>query len=178
MKHPWKTISTKVVYKNPWIEVREDQVIDPRGDKTIYGYTHIPRTVGVIPLDENQNIFLCKQYRYLFKDYSWEIPRGFVNKNETILQAAARELKEEAGLVASKFIKLGPLRLSVGTVDEELQLFLAEIATVPSILKHDDEISEVKSFPLKKVLDMINKFKLVDGLTIVGILKTKNLLRL
>lgn len=167
----WKTLSTKVIYKNPWIEVREDQVIDPKGTKTIYDYIHIPRTVGVVPLDGDQNIFLCKQYRYLFKDYSWEIPRGFVDKEETPLQAAKRELREEAGLVAKRLIKLGTLRLSVGTVDEEATIFLAQINIIPKNLSHEDEISEVKRFTIKKVLEMINNSHLIDGLTVGAILK-------
>ncbi len=152
------------------MEVREDQVIDPKGKENIYAYVHIPETVGVVPLDGEKNIFLCKNYRYIFKDYIWEIPRGLVDKGETPLQAAKRELREETGLVTNKLVSIGPFRLSVGQVDDEVQLFIAYIKE-PNKISHDEEIIQVKKFRLKKVLEMINNSQLIDGLTIGAILK-------
>jgi 8-oxo-dGTP pyrophosphatase MutT (NUDIX family) len=173
----WKKLSSKVVYRNRFITVREDNVIKPDGSKGIYGYVEIPRTFGIVPIDNKLNIYLCKQFRYIFQDYSWEIPRGFVDKGEGVLQAAERELKEEAGLKAKKLIKLGSLRLSIGILNEEADVFLAEnVLPIKDGEIDKDEIKEVKKFPFSVVLGWIKKSKIVDGLTVGAILKVKQYL--
>lgn len=86
-----KTLSSRIVYKNSVITVYEDKVVWPDGTTGIYAFSSVPRTVGIVPIDKNFSIYLCRQYRHIFKDYSWEIPRGMVEKNETTIQAAERE---------------------------------------------------------------------------------------
>lgn len=93
----WKTLSSRVVYKNSVITVKEDKVIFPNGNVGVYAFTSVPRTVGIVPIDKNLCIYLCKQYRYIFKDESWEIPRGIVEKNETSRKAAERERERVIG---------------------------------------------------------------------------------
>ncbi|MBD0261066.1 MAG: DNA mismatch repair protein MutT, partial [Cytophagales bacterium] len=54
--NPWKTLSTRPLYDNPWISLREDQVINPRGGKGIYGVVHFKnKAIGIIPVDEEGN---------------------------------------------------------------------------------------------------------------------------
>lgn len=173
----FKTISSRVVYKNSIITVSEDKVKYPDGTTGIYAFTSVPRTVGIVPIDKGLYIYLCRQYRYIFKDESWEIPRGLVDKNETITQAAKRELLEEAKLTSKNIKNIASLRLSTGFLDEECEIFLAQ--NVTKALYYADkeyEIDKVKRFPLKKVLSMIDKNEIVDGLTVGGILKVKQIL--
>ena len=62
---PWRRLSTRPIYENPWIEVREDQVIRPDGNPGIYGVVEFQNwAIGVVPLAENGDTFLVGQYRY------------------------------------------------------------------------------------------------------------------
>ena len=94
--NPWKTKSSQVVYENPWISVREDQVVNPSGNDGIYGVVSMKGfAIGIIPLDEQQNTWLVGQYRYALNLYSWEIPMGGGPRQLPMLESAKRELKEE-----------------------------------------------------------------------------------
>ena len=76
-ENPWTTLSSRAIYENPWIALREDQVIQPDGRPGIYGVVHFKHpAVGVLPVDENGDVWLVGQYRYPLDRYSWEIPEG------------------------------------------------------------------------------------------------------
>lgn len=121
---------------------------------------------------------MCRQSRYIFKDESWEIPRGFVNEGETPFEAAHRELAEEAKLRTERMEEIGSLRLSIGLLNEQVRIFLAQNVTPVVFEDKEHEIDKVKKFSFKKVLTMIEKSEIVDGLTVVAILKATQILNL
>jgi len=97
-QNPWKTISGKIVYDNPWINLTEYQVITPAGTPGIYGKVHFKNiAIGIIVLDEEGNTYLVGQYRFPLNEYSWEIPEGGCPQGTDYLASAKRELKEETG---------------------------------------------------------------------------------
>ena len=101
---PWTQLSTRRVYQNPWIDVRQDEVITPGGSNGIYGVVHFRNlAVGIIPVSENGTTFLVGQYRYPLDEYSWEIPMGGCPLGTPVVASAKRELKEETGLLAEEF---------------------------------------------------------------------------
>src|SRR5215211_6451277 len=101
-ENPWLTVSSRQVYDNSWISVREDQVIRPDGEPGIYGAVHYKNTaVGILPFEDGE-IYLVGQYRYVLERYSLEIPEGGCPEGEDVLAAAQRELEEETGLRAAK----------------------------------------------------------------------------
>ena len=123
---PWKTKSSKIVYQNQWIRVREDQVTRPDRGPGIYGVVEIRPSVGVVALNERDEIVLVGQWRYPHNHYSWEIPRGGSHDGETdMLNAAKRELAEEAGVVAGHWEFLGSADCCNGVVNDVQSLFLA-----------------------------------------------------
>ena len=102
-QNPWTTLSRRPVYDNPWIAVREDQVLRPDGQPGIYGVVHFKnQAVGVLPVDEQGRIWLVGQYRYPLDRVLLGDPRGGRPRDETPEEAARRELREETGLVAGR----------------------------------------------------------------------------
>lgn len=173
-KNSWQTLSSKTVYKNRYITVIEDKVVKPGGKKGIYGFIKVRPTLGIVPVDENNNIFLCRQFRYIFKEESWEIPRGFVNDNELPEKAAKRELSEESGLTSNNLTFIGSLRLSIGIMDEQCRVYLAqELSQDRNFKLQEEEIDKVKKFTLNEVVTMIKAGKILDGLTIGAVLLVK-----
>ena len=117
-KNPWTTVSTRSVYDNSRISVREDAVIRPDGERGIYGVVHFKNiAIGVLAV-EDDFIYLVGQYRYPLERYSWEIPEGGCAEGEDPLDAARRELEEETGLRARNWRKLGAAHLSNSVSDE------------------------------------------------------------
>ena len=111
--NPWGKVSTRVVYDNPWINVREDEVVRPDGQPGIYGVVHFKNiAVGVLAVEDGE-VYLVGQYRYTLERYSWEIVEGGCGEGEETLDAARRELEEETGLRASNWViaKLSKLRM-------------------------------------------------------------------
>ena len=124
--NPWKTLSSRVVYENPWIGVREDEVIRPDGLPGIYGVVHFKnRAVGVLPVDRDGAIWLVGQYRYPLDAYSWEIPEGGCPASESPEETARRELREETGLVAGRLELVATSHLSNSVSDELGYVFRA-----------------------------------------------------
>ena len=124
--NPWKTKSQRAVYDNPWISVREDQVIQPNGSPGIYGVVHFKnKAIGILSIDHDGYIYLVGQFRYPLNEYSWEIPEGGCPEDENPLEAAKRELLEETGLSAGQWQELGRAHLSNSVSDEEAIFFLA-----------------------------------------------------
>ena len=73
----WKQLDSRTIYENPWMEVREDHVVNPGGGENHYGYVHFKnRAIAILPLDDDGNTWLVGQQRYTLGEYSWELPMG------------------------------------------------------------------------------------------------------
>lgn len=177
-ENPWKTLSTKTVYQNPWITVREDQVIRPDGNPGIYGVVQTRIATGVVALTETDDIYLVGQYRYATEMYSWEIIEGGADPGEAPLAAAKRELAEEAGLEAADWSQLGgELHLSNCHSSEIGFLYIARgLRQVPSS-PEGTEVLKIKKAPFAEALADVENGKIVDGMSIIGILLAEKQLK-
>ncbi len=176
-KTPWKTISTKEVYDNAWINVEEHQVINPSGNQSIYGKVHFKnKAIGIIPLDEDNNTWLVGQYRYTLDEYSWEIPMGGGAMDVEAVESAKRELKEETGLSANKWEQLFRIHTSNSATDEEGFVFLAKELTQGATEFEDTEDLQIKKLPFKDAVQMVLDGKITDSLSIAGILWVRGLI--
>ena len=99
----WQKHSSKIVFENPWMQVRVDRVINPGGGQNDYGYVHFRnRAVAIVALDEDANTWLVGQHRYTLDEYSWELPMGGAPLGESPLEAARRELAEVPSLLVDR----------------------------------------------------------------------------
>jgi 8-oxo-dGTP pyrophosphatase MutT (NUDIX family) len=175
-QNPWQKISSQEVYDNPWINVQHHNVIKPNQESGVYGVVHFKfLAAAVVPLDHKGNIWLVGQYRYTLNEYSWEIPMGGGDLNDDILSSAKRELKEETGLIASKWTNLGKLHTSNSVTDEVGYMFLAENLVLGEAEPDDTEILHIKMVTLQEAVRMVMDSEITDALSMVAILKVARL---
>ena len=175
--NPWRKISSRLVYENPWIRVREDQVIAPSGAPGIYGVVEARAAVGVVALTDLNEVYLVGQSRYPTECYSWEIPEGGAEIGETPRQAAERELREETGLCATSWEPLGgEVHLSNCFTSERAYLFLARGLTVGATDFDPTEQIVQKKVAINEALAMAMDGAIVDGFTLIGLHRVARLL--
>src|SRR5712671_3264435 len=169
---PWRTVSTKRVYQNRWLSLREDLVELPNGRTTIYGVVSCGDCVGVLPFVDRSTVLLIRQYRYVAGRATWEMPTGGVHQGETVEEAAQRELAEEAGYRAGRLTHVSTYHTSKSVMDETAHLFLGE-EMMKLELPHDEtEFIEIRPFPFRDVLRLVLSRATVDSMTIIAALQT------
>ncbi len=171
-ENPWQTLSEKLIYDNPWIQVNEYDVINPKGGKGIYGKVSFKGlAIGIIPIDDEGNTWLVGQYRYTLNEYSWEIPMGGVPFDENVEEGALRELREETGLIANRLEYLSKIHTSNSVTDEVGHVYVARELTEGATEFDETEDLEVRKLPFREALDMVLENKITDSLSVAGILK-------
>lgn len=171
--NPWTTLTTREVYSNKWIRVREDQVINPSGGRGIYGVVEYKnRAVGVVPVDDEGFTWLVGQYRYTHERYEWEIPEGGCPEGEELLACAQRELLEETGLIAASYEMIAAdVQLSNSTTNEVAYLYVARGISFATASPEDTEKLEVKRVPLSEAIHMAMQGEIRDGMSVIALLK-------
>ena len=167
---PWKTLSTRSIYSNKWISLREDLVELPDKRTTIYGVVSCGNCVGILPFVDPDTVLLIRQYRYVAGRPTWEMPTGGVHAGESLEDAAQRELGEEIGYRAGWLTRVSTYHTSKSIMDETANLFLAEGLTRLSLPPDDTEFIEVRPFPFAEALRMVLSGEVLDGMTIIAVL--------
>jgi 8-oxo-dGTP pyrophosphatase MutT (NUDIX family) len=176
MQNPWEMLSSREIYKNNWIRLREDQVKTPAGADGIYGVIETKPAIGIVPLNQELETYLVGQYRYTLNIYSWEIPEGGGNENEPILEGAMRELAEETGFTAAKWTSLGICHTSNSFTNETAYLFLAENLISGEPKPDHTEKLQLRKLPFKSAWDMVLKGDITDAMSIIGLMRVREYL--
>lgn len=172
---PFKIISSKQIYKNKWINLREDRVIRPGGDKGVFGIVEGASGSSVLALTSNNQVVLAKEYHYAQDATTYELISGAIDKGETPLDAAKRELKEESGLTAKNWTDLGVVNPLTVVLKSLNYMFLAEDLEQGKAEGEEKDLIKVKKFPFKKVLEMVNNGEITHAASVVAILKVESL---
>jgi 8-oxo-dGTP pyrophosphatase MutT (NUDIX family) len=172
LKQSWQTLSIENVYENAWIRVEEHQVVNPSGRPGIYGKVCFKnRAVGILPLDEQQNLYLVGQYRYTLGEYSWELPMGGASSEESTLGAARRELKEETGITANRWAELMRLHTSNSVTDELGIVYLARALQIGEPQFEETEVLALRKLSLEEAHEWVMQGRITDAISVAGILR-------
>jgi len=169
-KNQWKTLGSKITYRNPWYHVRTDKVIRPDGQQSQYNMVIMKgKGVSIIALDERGNICLVGQNRYTTKKYAWELPTGSAEK-QSGLDGAKRELLEETGFKARRWKKIGSFHPMVGISDEIAEVFVATgLFRTATDKKLEEGISAVRFASWATVRRMIKTGQITNGQSIAAL---------
>ena len=153
------------------MRLREDSVIRPDGEPGIYSVVEVRPSVGIVAVNANREIVLVGQWRYPVGRYGWEIPRGGSMVGETdMLAVAARELREEAGVVAQTWRRLGAVDVNNGVTSDVEHLFLASDIEQGEPDPGPDEEIAVRWVPLDAAVRMVTSGELTEVCTVAAIL--------
>ena len=169
-REAWRTLSTREAYANPWIRVREDVAEMPDGRTTLYGVIECKPAIGVLPFLDARTVVLVGQYRYVARDFYWEIPTGGMLPGEAEEAAAQRELAEEAGYEAGRLTKLCTFHTSKSIMDETAHLYLAEALRPAACDGDETEFIEIRAFPFDEALRMVETSEIRDSMSVLAIL--------
>ena len=173
-KNPWKILAEKEVYDNPWISLTEYDVVNPSGGKGIYGKVHFKNlAIGILPIDEENNIWLVGQYRFPINMYSWELPEGGGLHEHDPLDSAKRELLEETGLKAEHWEKLLEMHLSNSVTNEKSIVYIARNLSQHNAEPEETEDLRVQKIPFETAFQKVMAGEITDSITVAAILKWK-----
>jgi ADP-ribose pyrophosphatase len=167
----WKTVSSRDIYANKWMRLREDIAEMPDGRTTVYGVCTFGQCVGVLPFVNDEEVVLVRQYRYVqLEDFRWEMPTGGIKPEETPEAAAQRELGEEAGYHAGRLVPVSIYYTSKSVCDETAHLYLGYDLTQNKLPPDDTEFFEIATFQFDDVLKMVVQNEIRDGMTVTAVL--------
>ena len=176
-ENPWKTLATRVVYVNSWLRLREDTVIQPGGQEGIYGVVEMRPSVGIVALNEAEEVALVTQWRYPLGRMSVEIPTGGSEpSDQSVLAAAKRELREETGLSAACWRGLGFIDNSNGTTTDVAHMFLATGLEAGTDAQDAEERIVLSWLPFGQAVEKVLDGSITESVSVAAILKADVLL--
>ncbi|HPZ42410.1 MAG TPA: NUDIX hydrolase [Bacillota bacterium] len=166
-----RTISSEVIYRGKIITLRVDTVALPQEGQTgIREVVEHAGAVAVVPVTEQDELLLVRQYRHATGKTLLEIPAGRIEPGEDLAECARRELLEETGYLARNLEKLLFFYSTPGFTNEQLHIYLATGLTLQEQDLDEDEFIDVQKVPYQKALDMIWSGDICDAKSIAGIL--------
>lgn len=166
----FKKLTQNSIYKDAWLELFQDEIEYPNGEKGTYAWGDRKNGVAIVVVTHDKKILLHHEYRYVVKNYSWEIQGGGIDDGETPEQAAVRELKEEAGISVNlgAIEKVGlfyPLN-SFSTQSVTLFMVLVDPTAVNTNgTEASESIGEQRFVSFDEALEMIDAGLIDDALT-------------
>ncbi len=169
-----KQLKKEYIYKGKIINMRRDDALLPDGNTAIREVVEHPGGVCVAALTDNDEILFVRQFRYPYGEVTLEIPAGKRDRqNEDPLECGKRELREETGAIAEKYISLGQLYPTPGYCGEVIWMFAATKLTFGNTDPDDDEFLSAERIPLERAVEMVLSGEIRDAKTQAAVLKVK-----
>jgi len=174
-----KTMKSERIYEGKILSVRIDTVELPDKKYSKREIVEHPGAVAIVPITDDGQLVLVKQFRKATESVLLEIPAGKLELNENPYDCAKRELKEETGLDAEKVEQMLEYFSSPGFTNEKVRIFIASGVISGEANPEDDEYIDIVKVNIDEALKMIDNGIIKDGKTIIGILtaysKIKNI---
>ena len=168
-----QVLSSREVYRGPVFWITRDEVLEPSGIRARRDIVRHTGSVVIMPVDDSAaepRVLLLRQYRHAAQQYLWELCAGRIDEGESELVAAKRELREETGYSARLWKRIFRYYASPGFVDETMAVYFARDLKAGAAEPEEDEVIQVKFFPLGEAVSMVMSGKIQDGKTIAGVL--------
>jgi len=173
-----KQVESELVFDGAVVHLYKDKVQLPDGSYSMREYVKHIGAVCVIPITDDGQVILEKQYRYSVDRVMIEIPAGKLDYvGEDFCEAALRELREETGAVAAEMIDMGDYFGSPAIMGEHIRMFMAKGLTFGETELDEGEFLEVFKIPLQDAVDMVLRGEITDGKTQVAILRAAMMLK-
>lgn len=173
----WTIKATKKIFGNDFFKVFEDEVIHPDGKSGKYATIHFPPGVSVLPVDDEGNVYLTRQFRYALGRKNLEAIAGGV-EDEGVLEAARRESREELGIEADEWTYLGRVESDTGITTSKCHLYLARKLTFHKANSEGTEDIERIKMTLGEAVEKILNNEITHGQTCALVLKAEKLIKL
>lgn len=165
-----KLIGSEKIFEGRLISLRRDTVLLPNGRTSTREVVAHPGAVAIVPILEDGRVVLVRQYRHAIGKILTEIPAGTLHPDETIVECAARELREEVGYSVGRLEKLTSLYLAPGYSTELIHLFVATDLRPAKDETDEDEFLEPVTMTLDEAISQIADGKIQDAKTVVALL--------
>ena len=172
---PFELLTSHVVYDNGWINVREDEVRRPSGDQGVFGVVTMKEGVTVLPVTDNDEVYLAHEFKYGIGGPSVEIISGGMESDEEPLTAARRELQEELGLKARQWQYLGYVDPFTTVIKSRNHMYLARGLEQSTAANDPDEAVTAELVPREKAIEMVMKGEITHAASCVILLKSAQL---
>ncbi len=171
---PWRTLEARAMYRNRWLHVTEYQVIRPDGQPGIYGVVNPGDNVTIAALDDDERLWLIRDFFYPVQRYIWALPSGSVEEDEDPLRAAQRELAEEAGAFTASdddWSLVGAYYLTPGVATQRSYLYLARHAQ-PGLAQREgsEQAMSAHQVPLRDMYGRLLRGEINTAVTALGVL--------
>lgn len=166
-----QTISSKEIFNGRLLHVFFDEVGLPDGTTSTREWIRHPGASAVLPVFENGDVMLVRQFRYPVAQIFYEVPAGKIDPDEEPGSTARRELKEEAGLSCRHFQYIGQFYPGIGYSDEVIHLYTAwDIASFEQQVDKDEFLLKER-MPFRRAVEMVYDGAITDGKSMVTLLR-------
>ena len=164
-----RTLSSKRIYRGYVINVRVDNVEMSTGKQSVREVVEHADCICIVPVDDQGNILMVKQYRYAIDKDLLEIPAGGVEPGEKPEEAVRREMSEETGFTPAVIRKIGGFYSSPGFCNEYLHLFVGTNLKPNRLIAEDTDAIELVKIKPEEIDNLISSGKICDAKSIAGI---------
>jgi len=173
-----RTVVSEVLHRGRSFSFKRDEVQLPNGRRTFRDVVDHPGAVAIIPILPDRRVVLVRQYRYAVRKSLLELPAGTLERGESPLDCARRELREETGYEAGTIEKLLSFYTAPGYSSEMIHVFVARDLRLVGAEAEADESITVEPMELGELLRLIDENAIEDAKTICGILALLRTIRL